>query len=344
MRLSWVLAMAFGMAILPRMARAADPEDAAKKGGPLTQSSLFATGTAAETPWRGSQFVWRTSMSAITLDRGAELTYNPYAAMTFSFRPWWWFTERFYLRGQFDVTRELTEADTTTYDKEATVSDLRLVAGGAALWFIPGVGVQVSADIALTLPTSKVSQAQSLLLSIAPGLRLSRAFAWRGGISVGYNLRVTPRLYRYTTAQRESALIPGCILGCSDSFYNLGTRNPYLRLSQSIDVSAKILAWLGVYLAFGHAIDWIYDATTAAGGSLQTLDDVSARHLTFFELGVTFRPLDLLEIGLGYSAIHPQLAPDSSHYVPFFNRYSAFFLDLKVHAQGVVSRIRRMFL
>jgi len=57
---------------------------------------------------------------------------------------------------------------------------------------------------------------------------------------------------------------------------------------------------------------------------------------------VSFRPIDLLEVSVGYSALHPQLAPDSTYYAPFFNRYSIFFVDLKLQAEGLVSRIRRI--
>ncbi|PIE18967.1 MAG: hypothetical protein CSA65_03625 [Proteobacteria bacterium] len=317
-------------------------EDADKKGGPLTQSSLFVSGSAAEAPWRGSQFVVRTSVSALTLDPGAEQTYNPYAAMTFSFRPWWWFTEHYFMRGTLGIIRELTDADFNTYEGEATLTDLRLIVGAAGLWTIPWVGIHVSVDLAFTLPTSKLSQAQTLALSIAPGLRLSRAFRWRGGINMGYNLRLTPRLYRYTTAERESPLISSCTTDCTEALFNLGRRNPYLRFSQSVDISAKFFDWLGAYVAAGHAVDWLYDAKEDPGAAPSPVEDASATYLTFFELAVTFRPLDLLEIGLGYTVVHPLRAPDSSYYVPFFNRFSAFFVDVKIHVQGVVSRLKRI--
>ena len=332
-----------GGAAAKKASSSSGEEDADKKGGPLTQSSLFVSGSAAEAPWRGSQFVWRTSVSSISLDRSAEQTYNPFAAMTFSFRPWWWFSERFFLRGQLDIMRELTEADFNTYEGEALLSDLRIIAGAAAIWTIPVVGIHISADLALTLPTSKLSQAQTLVLSIAPGLRLSRSFRWRGGINIGYNLRLTPRFYRYTTAEREAPLIAGSLADSNEAFYNLGQRNPYLRLSQSVDISAKFLSWLGAYVAAGHAVDWLYDGEELEGTKPSPVEDASARYLTFFELAATFRPLDLLEIGVGYSVLHPLRSPDSTRYVPFFNRFSVLFIDLKIHAQGVVSRIRRMF-
>ena len=56
-----------------------DPQAA----GQLRQASLFAD-QASRDPWRGSQAVLRNALSAITLDPGAEQTYNEYFAMTWS--------------------------------------------------------------------------------------------------------------------------------------------------------------------------------------------------------------------------------------------------------------------
>jgi hypothetical protein len=314
-----------------------------ESSGPLRQASLF-TAASSPVPWRGSQVVLRNAVTAISLDPSAEQTYNPYYAMVWSFRPWWWFGDRLYVRAQLDVIHELTEPDETTYRNEALLDDLHLVLGGAELWRVPYADVSVAASLLLTLPTSKASRARTLVLGIGPGLRLSRAFPVLEGLAVGYNLRVTPRFHRYTTSERETPLIPGCASGVTscDAYLNTGVRNPALRLSQSVDASLRVLDWLGVALAVGHAIDWLYHVgDEPVGMTYQPIDDQDRRFLTFLELAVSFRPLDLLEIGVGYSAVHPQLAPDSSYYVPFFNRYSTFFVDLKLDGEGVVSRIRR---
>jgi len=336
-----IAALALHLAIvLPSAARAA-PADQGETGGPLSQASLFSGETRA--PWRGSQVVLRNALSAITLAPDAEQTYNPYYAMTWSFRPWWWFKDWLYVRAQLDVIHELTEADETTYEGEALLDDLRLVVGGADLYTIPWVGVHVSTDLVLTLPTSKASLARTLVMGIGPGARLSRAFPVLRGLIVGYNLRVTPWLHRYTTAERESPLIPGCSAGPTgcDAYLTTGERNPTVRLTQAVDVSVRVLDWLAASLALGHAVDWIHGLSEAEV-SHEAVDDVGARYLTFLELDVSFRPIDLLEVSVGYSALHPQLAPDSTYYAPFFNRYSIFFVDLKLQAEGLVSRIRRI--
>jgi len=311
-------------------------------GGPLRQTSLFTAVSSQKVPWRGSQLVLRNALSAISLDRSAEQTYNPYFSMTWSFRPWWWFTDQLYVRAQLDVVHELTEADETTYEGEALLDDLYLVVGGAGLWTVPLVDVNLSADLVLTLPTSKASLTRTMVLGLGPGMRLSRSFALLGGVVVGYNLRVSPRFHRYTTSERETPLIPGCSLSGCDPYLGTGVRNPAVRLTQSADASVRILDWLGASLVLGHAIDWLHGLGDAPEVSYQPLQDQNRRFLTFLELAVSFRPLDLLEIEVGYSALHPQQAPDSSYYVPFFNRYSVFFLDLKLQGEGLVSRIRRI--
>ena len=334
----------------PAPARAApDPEEAsggdegAEAAGQLRQESLFSDASSSD-PWRGSQVVLRNSLSALTLDPGAEQTYNETFAMTWSFRPWWWVSDKVFLRAQLDVTHELTESDVTTNSGEAWMGDLALVVGGSGLYTIPVLGIGISTDLVLTLPTSKVSQGRSLIIGIGPGLGLSRSFGLLQGLVMGYNLRVTGRLFWYSTAERESPIIPGCSSGPAgcEAYLNTGVRNPYLRLSQVGYVSLKALSWLGVSLSVGHAIDWLHELEPDAKVSYQPVDDADRRYLTFLEFTVSFRPLEMLEVGVGYSALHPQLAPDSTYYTPFFNRYSALFVDIKLHADALVSSIRRI--
>ena len=351
MKLAWTSTLALLLLFwTPAPARAA-PEAApaeedggeTQAAGQLRQESLFSDAGSRD-PWRGSQIVLRNTLSALTLDPGAEQTYNEYFAMTWSFRPWWWVSDRVFLRAQLDLTHELTESDVTTDAGEALLGDLALVAGGSGLYTIPVLGVGISTDLVLTLPTSKASQGRTLMVGIGPGLGLSRSFGLLQGLVLGYNLRVTGRLFWYNTAERESPMVPGCSSGPAgcEAYLNTGVRNPYLRLSQVGYVSLKALSWLGITLSVGHAIDWLHDLEPDANVTYQAVDDANRRYLTFLELAVSFRPLEMLEVGVGYSALHPQLAPDSTYYTPFFNRYSALLLDIKLHADALVSSIRRI--
>jgi len=321
-------------------AKKSDPDT--KDGGALQQSSLF--GSKASVPWRGSQIVYRNSFSAVSLSGAAELTYNPYYAMTWSFRPWWWFTKSFYTRATLDVDREITQSDVTTYQGEALLRDLRLVAGLSNVLRIPKAKIDFSFDLVLTVPTSKASLARTMVLGVGPGTRMSRTFRVLKGLILGYTVRVTPTFHRYSTSERESSLIPGCSAsaGSCDEFWNTGRRNAVVRLTHYADISLRFLKWLGVSVAVGQAIDWLYPLGDAAEEvTLQVEEPENKRYLTFFELTVALQPLKMLEVALGYSSVHPQRAPGGGYYVPFFNRYSAITLDLKLKIDGLVARIKR---
>ncbi len=303
----------------------------------------FLNSADSSAPWRGSQIVFRNSFSINSLDRSAELTYNPYYAISWSFKPRWWFGDHVFVRAGIDLTRELTEADEETYSGETVVGDLVLVGGISKFYTIPWVGVDMSADLVLTTPTSKVSQARTLNLGIGPGLRLSKTFKLLKALIVGYNLRVTPYSHRKTTSERETPLISGCIAsegGC-DAFLNTGVRNPALRLVQVGDVTLVILDWLGVSISFGHVIDWLYSIDNDDPRvSYQPQEPADQRFLSIFEVEAFINPMDSLEIGLGYSTVNPQLAPDSTYYNPFYNRYTRIYLDLRLRVDGLISQIK----
>ena len=230
--------------------------------GPRAPAEEFLTQVESEqsrVPWRGSEFVYRNVFSAISLDRSADLTYNPSYAMSFSFRPSWWFSDHLYVRANLDLVRELTEADETSHKNETLLGDLALTAGYAPVVTIPVVDIAVSADILFRIPTSKVSQARSLALGIGPGVRLSRSFDLLSGLSVGCSLRAMPLIHQSTTAELETPLIPGCSAsdgGC-DAYLHTGVRNAQFRLQQLFYVTARLLDWLSLSTTYGLWIDWL---------------------------------------------------------------------------------------
>jgi len=296
----------------------------------------------ARAPWRGSEFVYRNVFSAISLDPSAELTYNPSYAMSFSFRPSWWFTDQLYVRANLDVVRELTEADDTSFANEALLGDLVLTAGYAPVVTIPVVDIAVSADLALQVPTSKASQARTLALGIGPGVRLSRSFDLLSGISAGYSLRAMPRIHQSTTAELETPMIPGCSAssgGC-DAYLHTGVRNAQFRLQQLFYVSARMLDWLSLSVTYGLWIDWLYPIDIDDPRiSAETIKPQDRRYASVWEVEVLFEPLPAFKIGVGTSTLGPQLAPDSTYYNPFYNRYTTIFVDLHLDVAGLISQI-----
>jgi hypothetical protein len=301
------------------------------------------TGEAAQVPWRGSEFIYRNTFTAYSLDPSADLTWNPYYAMIFGFKPRWWFDDHWYVGARLDVTRELTQADDTTFGGEAWLGDLLLTAGAAKFYTIPGVGIDLGADLLLSTPTSKISQGRTLVLGLGPGVRVSRTFdLGEGELSVGYHVRFSSFFHRYTTSELESPRIPTCSSsgsGC-DAFVNTGERNAQFRVQHGIDVAYEPLEWLALGTGFEHIVDWLYPMSFDDPDISLVNDSPSdQRWASVFYFEATFTPIPALEIGVGYETISPQLAPDSTYNNPFFNRYTTLYLDLRVEVDGLVSQL-----
>ncbi|MBI5486834.1 MAG: hypothetical protein HY905_05850 [Deltaproteobacteria bacterium] len=293
-------------------------------------------------PWRGSEFIWRNVMSAISLDPSHDLTWNPYYAMSFTFRAKWWFDDIFNVGARLDVTREITQADDTTFIDEALLDDLVVSAGASKFYTIPVAGIDFSADLLLTTPTSKISQARTLVLGIGPGVSVGRTFDAIGPLRLSYHVRTTGLLHRYTTAARETPLIPGCDAtegGC-DSFLNTGLRKVRFRVAHGVDVSWDPLEWLGVSAGFEHIIDWLHPIDGSDPRvTFETEPNTNERQRSAFSVELTFTPIPSWQIGVGYETVSPQLKLDSTYENPFYNRYSTVYLDLRLEFDGLVDQL-----
>jgi hypothetical protein len=316
----------------PLAARASDEagEPAAEADPPAVDAQSQAR--TAPAPWRGSRFTWRHAVGQTAFDR-SFLTYDPYYAMIFAFEPRWWLTDGIWIRAGLDVTRELTQANDTTYSGEAWVSDLSLAVGWSRFWTIPLVGIDLSADVLLVAPTSKASQARTLALAIRPSLRLARSFDLLGGLAIGTTLRGGPALHRYTTGQREAPLVPGCELspsGCGE-YLNTGQRNAKARFQQSFDVWLGVTDWLSVSAAYGYYIDWLYTLEATEGSDFTPQTATSERYYSMLNFELTARPLPALEVGFGFLAFAPQQRPDAP--------YSTLYVDLRLDVDGLISQL-----
>ncbi len=302
---------------------------------------LASSAQADDGPFRGTLISYSNDMSMRTLQPDAELTYNPYYAMTLSLRPQYWFTDSLYIHARLAITRELTDADTTSQAKETRVSDLALRIGASSFYTIPVVGIAFSTNIDLIAPTSLVSQARSLVLAVAPTISIHRNFDVLGGISLGYGFRVTALAHEHRTAQRQVPLIATCeddLGGCAQHL-DTGLRNARLRLSHSFDLSLGFTKWFALVTSVALGTDYLHDVATDDSVSLVPQEPVDQRFLLSTDLGLRFRPMPSLRIGLGARTTNPQLAPDSTPYAPFFNRYTVFYLDLGLDIDGLITQI-----
>ncbi len=303
-----------------------------------------ATTAAAETepaPWRGSAVTYRNVVSALTAAPDAELTYNPYWAMAVVIRPRWWFDDVFEVSATLAIERELTNSDFTTQTGETLVGDLVLSAGAHRFLAIPVVDIGLSADLALIAPTSKVSQARSLMLAVRGGLSLDHTFDLLEGLTLGYGFQGMYRAHRFTTSTLDSPYIPGCATGGAgcEPYLQTGLRNADWRLINRFELGMAFTSWLSFGVDVAILTDHLYPLTLDDSVTHTPQQTTDWRHTMSYGLALTARPMPSLAVRLGASTANPQLAPDSSRREPFFNRYTTIYLDLSLDIAGLVSQL-----
>lgn len=306
----------------------------------LTTWVVSASPTQAELPYRNSSVSYRNSVSVISLNKDAELSFNPYYAMTLGLTPQWWFSESVYLQGHISLTRELTDSDVTTQHGETVPSDLRIRLGAADLVRVPGIGLELSAALDVIAPTSPLSRARTLNTAIGAGISLKRRFAWLKGVSLGYSFSFRKGLHRYTTSEKSQPLVPGCTdpVECSE-LSNTGVRNASYRMVHGLSASVGLLSWLRAHVSGGFIMDTLYNKTQSDAVTHVPQTPDNNRYLVQADMGLNFKPMPSMGLTLGVSTVNPQLAPDATYYTPVFNRYTVIYLDLTLDIAGLVSQV-----
>jgi hypothetical protein len=218
--------------------------------------------------------------------------------------------------------------------------DLRVAALASNFWTIPWVGINLGADLSFMLPTSKIAWARTQYLAIRPGLSLTRVFPVLGGLSLAYVVQYTKNFNKYTTASRETPLIPTCSPGSCDVYYNTGRRNPSMRVAQFLAIGQEFLPWLEAGVTAGLLIDKLYPLSDdLAGVSYQTMGNTDWRYVMVYEMEVAVKPMKSWALALGSATVNPQQKLDSTYETPFFNRYTTVYAELRLDIDGLVKQI-----
>jgi len=298
-------------------------------------------GEGGSDPWRGSLLAWRNVGTALSLQKDAEQTYNPYYAMELDLHPRWWFGSVFSLDADVSVSREITDSDVTTQRGEFEWGDVSVGVLASRFYVIPVVGVGFTGGISAQLPTSKVSKARTQLLALKPSVRVDRQFDVLDGAWVGYGFSATRFFNESTTSEREAPLIPDCLSadgGC-DAYLGMGVRNPEWRLAHGVDAGIDFSRWFGLSVSASVLVDMLYAQSVDERVSYEPQEGTDRRYAMAYGLEVHSRPLPALGFEVGASTVNPQLAPDSSPEKPFFNRYTLVYLDVQFHIGSLVSQL-----
>ena len=295
----------------------------------------------AKRPFRGSSVTYRQTVTTKTFDKGYETTWNPYYGQTVVVAPMWWLGDSVRVSATALFTREFTESDSTTQSDETLMGDTNVRLGLPGLINLEAAGLTLGMDVAVTAPTSKTSQARTMIVGAAPGVSLSWRSHILSGLSVSLSTRMTRYFHEFTTSGREAPLIGSCgatTAGCG-AFLNTGLRNTQWRLSHGLAVSIGLTEWLSISVSEVLSTDWLYSLDPGLLPTLEPQDAQDQRYGSAFDVSVGIEAVRGLDMRLGMSTAGPQLAPDASYYNPFYNRYSAIYLDLVCDLDEVVGLV-----
>ena len=326
-RLPAVLAASV-LALVSGQANAADAEISSPEGA---------------SPWRGSAITYEHSFSALSLNKSWDRDYNPYYAQSLALQPMWSFGDQFYLRGNWGFEQELTVSDTfdTRVPHEIVVSDL-FVDVGATGWSEPSTGIKVAGSLRFGLPISKKSAAETLYVALSPGLSLSKQFKVLEGLSVVYQGRYTYNFREHPTMQYDGPKI-SCQPGSDcDRFSESGRRTAEYSFGHGPVVQLGVTPKLALFTSYTHTRARLYDledivveVPTSEGVILPGASGYNWRDTEWFGLGASYQLIDSVGVAVGVNTAHPQKQPDSEDYTRFFNRFTAFYVDLNVDVDAV---------
>ncbi len=185
------------------------------------------------------------------------------------------------------------------------------------------------------LPTSKASQAETLIMAIAPYVEGTVTAPLLDGWGWSYRFTMTPRAHRYTTMELATARIcsqaTGCTLGAST---NTGWLNTKFLLTHGISTS---IAALDDFFTLSAGLDvtygWLYDKSPSERYAESVLSDpgnAGGTPITLsssFTLDLTITPNDAFAIGVGLWT-PGGMTPSGGWYNPLGNRWSQVYLDI----------------
>ena len=305
----------------PAATVAAKPAETAKKN-------------ATAEKFTGSYFLLRNMTSATSFSKSAYTTYNPENTMALLMRPRFAFTDRVWMSAWQYTNLELTNSDSTTKKNEVSFSDT-IVSVGYTPLKDKELGLTANTDFHVILPTSKAAQMKTMMF----GAGVGGALSWHKGIvSVSASGRGDHFFNKYTTGQNDGGIVPHCIGGECDQYIQTGVRNSEWRVMGIGSVSVEPTEWLSFSVSGGEIADFLPKLGSAAdahvvGGSATIAPDSNGanwRALMYWGLGAEVRVHPALGIGIGAETYNAQLAPDSTYQRPFFNTYTAAYVELNV--------------
>lgn len=308
-------------------------------------------------PFRGTVFIYENAMSAAHQgDLSPDATF--YYGMSYSLRPRYYIRDWFSLRLRLDLEQELTNSGSTTNQREPALSDVSLDFYFQDLLAGVSEAFDLEAFVRFGFPSSKLSQARTLYLSGTAGFYAYYTAPVLEGLRIGYGFNAAKYFNQYSSATQESPSEP-CTLGGDagfcDAYFNAGLRNPSWLLRNTLslefnpieDLSISVSVIFYDYFLYRNAelttADLPVDVVTSEPDGVAIDEDpqnTNRRSSIWYTIDVSYNITPWIGLSIGTSTLNPQLAPDSTYYAPFFNRYTQVYLDVNLTIDEVVQAIR----
>jgi hypothetical protein len=307
----------------------ATQSNSAAQTAPVANATQAAEPEVQLSPWRGTSFMYRHDVNVMSFDKSKDITYNPNYSMQYMIAPRYWLGDRFFLSTSLYIVQELTQPDDAKYKNELRWFDSSLLIGGILHRMDIGpIKTTLIGNTGIRLPLSIYSRAQSMRFGLPVGLSLNNS--WKI-LQFGYGFGYLLNFYKYTTSQTDAPTIQNCVniaYNC-DQFSNTGIRNAKMQFTHSMflniipndkfafSISATILQRI------------LHDSVGTDQVNYTPQKAQDSRYVISAMLEASYQVNDLLQIAVNTWAFNPQLAPDSTYYFPFFNRFTSIGIEFR---------------
>ncbi len=275
--------------------------------------------------------------NAFSIGHGGDLA--PEASRVYSmswiFTPTFSFTEDLSTSLKIPLTEELTEGG-DTFDDELVVGNF-VWSLDAGLPKPPVKALSGGVGVALELPTSKVSRAESLVMGVGPYFTGTVTAPVVDGISLSWTVAPSPRIQRYTTwsnlTPRPCSPAAGCTFGVAGTT-DTGYRNTAFQLVQDFHVGVAAVderLYVGATFQTVHgklhpkSPSPRFDEATLSPASNLGGDPWTLSYSLVFDVSFQVHPF----LGVSVGAWTPGgMRPDGGWYLPLGNRFTQIYIDV----------------
>lgn len=323
--------------------------DPSKKDSGAKAEEAKEEAPAAPNPFRGSILILDQSMTAATLSKRSQQTYQALYE--------WWISPRVTynvesVKGlRFTVRQDLFKEWTNVQDDFQSKNELRytdtwLSAGwGTPLKFISdktrlGVGATLRPGI------SKASRVAGQYFTVGPSANISHTFELGGENAKAFkSLNVSlAGLYQHAFTKCNTA----CNLSDDNLQTRMNSRGEVIQDSQvrmgtltgntllsSLNFGLEIIDKLEFDASFIYISSFSYKPTDVSGLA-RSPDDTRLRQSSWYLFSLNYGVTKELDVTFGYYNFGGVLGPDGKYRNPFYNSEGArFFLDAVIHLDAV---------